>query len=165
MSTPEPYELYAVRYAHHDRRASENFIGGDPHDGPMPLDYFVWAIVKPSRTFVVDTGFDATMARSASATFLRSPGDGLQAHRHRPEQGRRRDHQPHALRPLRQPHAVPNARFHLQDREMAFCTGRLHVPPGDALPVRCRRRGRDGAPGVQPGTSVPRWRRMSSRRG
>ena len=46
MSTPEPYELYAIRYAHHDRRASENFIGGDPHDGPMPLDYFVWAIVE-----------------------------------------------------------------------------------------------------------------------
>ena len=22
------YEIYAVRYAHHDRRASENFIGG-----------------------------------------------------------------------------------------------------------------------------------------
>ena len=38
----ETYEVYAVKYAHHDRRASENFIGGDPHDGPMPLDYFVW---------------------------------------------------------------------------------------------------------------------------
>jgi hypothetical protein len=31
------YEVYAVRYAHHDRRASENFLGGDPHDGPMVL--------------------------------------------------------------------------------------------------------------------------------
>ena len=39
--TTDTYEIYAVRYAHHDRRAAENFYGGDPHDGPMPLDYFV----------------------------------------------------------------------------------------------------------------------------
>jgi hypothetical protein len=37
----DTYEIYAVRYAYHDRRASENFRGEDPHDGPMPLDYFV----------------------------------------------------------------------------------------------------------------------------
>jgi hypothetical protein len=56
-------EIYAVRYAHHDRRASENFYGGDPHDGPMPLDYFVWAIVGENRTLILDTGFDAAMAK------------------------------------------------------------------------------------------------------
>ena len=46
MSAPqrEVYEVYAIKYAHHARRAAENFIGGDPHDGPMPLDYFVWLI-------------------------------------------------------------------------------------------------------------------------
>ena len=32
------YEVYALKYAHHARRRAENFIGGDPHDGPMPLD-------------------------------------------------------------------------------------------------------------------------------
>ena len=26
------------------RQASENFIGGDPHDTDMPLDYSVWVI-------------------------------------------------------------------------------------------------------------------------
>ena len=30
--TADTYEIYAVRYAHHERRASENFYGGDPHD-------------------------------------------------------------------------------------------------------------------------------------
>ena len=31
--TDESYEVYAVRYARHEeRRASENFLGGDPHD-------------------------------------------------------------------------------------------------------------------------------------
>jgi hypothetical protein len=31
------YEIYAIKYAHHARGARENFIAGDPHDGPMPL--------------------------------------------------------------------------------------------------------------------------------
>ena len=35
---PETYELYAIRYGHHPRKAAENYIGGDPHDGPMPLE-------------------------------------------------------------------------------------------------------------------------------
>jgi hypothetical protein len=39
------YEVLAIRYAHNaERRAAENFIGGDPHDGPMPMDFFVWAL-------------------------------------------------------------------------------------------------------------------------
>ena len=58
----EPYEVYAVHYAHNaNARRANNFIGGDPHDGPMPLDYFVWAIKGPERAFVFDTGFDAPM--------------------------------------------------------------------------------------------------------
>ncbi len=124
MPAPEPYEVYAIRYAHHDRRASENFIGGDPHDGPMPLDYFVWAIKGAGRTFILDTGFSADMARQRKRDFLRDPGEGLQAigidparvedviisHMHYDHCGN------HAL--------FPNARYHLQDREMVFCTGR-----------------------------------------
>ena len=50
MSEPR-YEVYAVKYAHHERRASENFLGGDPHDGPMPLDYFVWLVRGEGGTF------------------------------------------------------------------------------------------------------------------
>ncbi len=40
----------AVRYAHHDRQAPENYIGGDPHDILQPLAYYVWAIVGPHGT-------------------------------------------------------------------------------------------------------------------
>ena len=57
------YEIYAIKYAHNERRRAENFVGGDPHDGPMPLDYFVWAIVNERRTFVFDMGFDAEAGR------------------------------------------------------------------------------------------------------
>jgi hypothetical protein len=38
----QEYELFAIRYATHDAQRSEHFIGGDPHDGPMPMDYFMW---------------------------------------------------------------------------------------------------------------------------
>jgi hypothetical protein len=47
--TTDSYEIYAVRYAHHDRRASENFLGSDLHDCPMPLEYFAGAIVGATR--------------------------------------------------------------------------------------------------------------------
>ncbi len=130
MSTAAPYEIYAVRYAHHDRRASENFLGGDPHNGPSPLDYFVWAIVGPDKTWVLDTGFSAEVAQVRGRQHLRSPVDGLKAigvdaariedvivsHMHYDHVG---NHEP-----------FPNARYHVQDKEMAYVTGRCmcHKP-------------------------------------
>ena len=64
--SPDIYEVYAVKYATRDGTRSGNFIGGDPHDGPMPMDYFVWLIRNPDRTFVVDVGFSEAMARRLS---------------------------------------------------------------------------------------------------
>ena len=55
--SPRPSGPTAVKYAEKDGRRSEHFLGGDPHDGPMPMDYFVWAVVGPAGTWVVDTGF------------------------------------------------------------------------------------------------------------
>ncbi len=118
------YEVYAVRYARHDRPASENFLGGDPHDGPMPLDYFVWAVVGAEKTYVVDLGFGTEQAKKRQREYLRSPGQGLRAigidpariedviltHTHYDHVGNL--------------DLFPNARFHIQDREMAYCTGR-----------------------------------------
>ena len=57
------YEVYAIKYAERGGRRPEHFIGGDPHDGPMPMDYFVWLIRNDERLIVVDTGFDAAVAR------------------------------------------------------------------------------------------------------
>jgi glyoxylase-like metal-dependent hydrolase (beta-lactamase superfamily II) len=73
------HEIYAIRYAHLERTARHNFIDGDPHDGPMPLDYFVWAIIGGGRTWVVDTGFDAPMAAQRRRTLVRPVGEGLKA--------------------------------------------------------------------------------------
>lgn len=121
---PDTYEIYAVKYAQLERRASENFLGGDPHDGPMPIDYFVWAIIGQHRTFVVDTGFDHPMAQKRGRKLLRTPAEGLKLIGVEPD--RVKDV---IVTHMHYDHAgclneFPSARFHVQDREMAYCTGR-----------------------------------------
>src|SRR6516225_9246529 len=71
------YRIYAVKYAHFERRSGDNFIGGDSHDVPMPLDYFVWAVVGEGRTFIVDTGFDQAMADKRGRTITHTVERGL----------------------------------------------------------------------------------------
>lgn len=120
----ELYELYAIRYGHHDRNASTNFIGGDPHDGPMPLDYFVWAIVGKTRTFVFDTGYDAKVAQQRRRQLLRPVGEGLKMIGIEPDKV-----EDVILSHMHFDHAgnhdlFPKARYHVQDVEMAYCTGR-----------------------------------------
>ncbi|MEY4642941.1 MAG: hypothetical protein RLZZ227_2935 [Pseudomonadota bacterium] len=120
----EPFKVYAIRYASLQKRAGENFIGGDPHDGPMPMDYFVWAAVSSSKTWIIDTGFNAAMARQRKRQFLRCPTEGLRALGI--EAARVEDvlvthlHYDH----IGNFDLFPAARFHLQDSEMAFATGR-----------------------------------------
>ena len=120
-----PYEVYAIRYARHEARtAASNFIGGDAHDGPAPIDFFVWLVRGEAGTFVIDTGFDAAEAAARQRQLITPVADGLRAlgvepasvadvivtHMHYDHAGNH--------------HLFPAARYHLQDAEMAFCTGR-----------------------------------------
>jgi glyoxylase-like metal-dependent hydrolase (beta-lactamase superfamily II) len=123
-ATPDTYRVYAIKYGHHERRSVENFIGGDSHDVPMPLDYFVWAIVGSKRTFVVDTGFDQAMASKRSRTITRPIEQGLRTIGVDPASV-----EDVLITHMHYDHAgsaeiFPRARYHLQDREMAYCTGR-----------------------------------------
>ena len=45
------YELFALRYATRPAMRRDHFIGGDPHDGPMPMDYFLWAAISTAAHF------------------------------------------------------------------------------------------------------------------
>jgi len=120
----QEYELYAIRYATREARRSDHFIGGDPHDGPMPMDYFMWVAKGGGRTFIIDTGFNAEVSNKRKRTFLRCPVETLSAF----------DIDVNAvedviLTHLHYDHAgnfdrFPQARFHLQEREMAYATGR-----------------------------------------
>jgi len=118
------YEVYAIKYAHHARRAAENFIGGDPHDGPMPLDYFVWLVRGAGREIVVDTGFSAATAARRQRNHLRCPTEGL----------RLLGCDANAVKDVVITHLhydhvgnfdlFPAATYHLQDLEMNYATGR-----------------------------------------
>src|SRR6478752_1701938 len=129
MAEPE-YELFAIRYATREARRSDHFIGGDPHDGPMPMDYFMWVAKGGGRTFIIDTGFNAEVSNKRKRTFLRCPVETLRAF----------DIDVNAVKDvilthLHYDHAgnfdrFPNARFHLQEREMAYGTGRYMRPAG-----------------------------------
>ena len=124
MSAPETYEVYAIRYATLARKASDNFIGGDPHEDASALDYFIWLARSASRLFVIDTGFEAGVAERRGRKTLLSPELGLQrlgvhatevrdviiTHLHYDHVGN------FAM--------FPKASFHLQDREMQYATGR-----------------------------------------
>ena len=120
----DTYEIYAIRYGHHPRKASENFLGGDPHDVDMPLDYFVWAIVGETRTILVDTGFDQAVGTRRGRQTVKPVAEGLAAIGIDPA-----NVATIIVSHLHYDHCgnydlFPKARYHLQDREMAYATGR-----------------------------------------
>jgi len=143
VDSPPHHRILAIRYGHHARKAAANFLGGDDHAADMPLDYYVWAIERDDGPpIVVDTGFDAETAARRGRTLLRPVADGLAAagigidavedvivtHMHFDHAG--------SLG------LFPRARFHIQDAEMAFCTGR-------AMTERTLRAPFDGEPVAQ----------------
>lgn len=118
------YEVYAIKYAHHARTAKENFIGGDPHDGPMPMDYFVWLIRGEGREIVVDTGFNAAVAAKRGRRITLPVDQGLRLLG--VDAAAVKDV---AITHLHYDHVgnfdlFPQATFHLQDLEMQYATGR-----------------------------------------
>lgn len=129
MADPDVYQLYAVKYATHGRTQAANFVDPpDPHES-MPIDYFVWAAVGQVRTVVIDMGFTAAVAVDRGRDYIRCPTEGLKligvdsdivtdvvvTHFHY-------DH-------IGNFDKFPAADFHLQDREMAFATGRHMIDP------------------------------------
>ena len=162
------HEVYAIAYARVDRRSPDNFLGGDPHDVPMPLAYYVWLIVSESgRTIVVDTGFDQRGAELRKREITLPVGQGLRdfgvdlaavedviiTHLHYDHCGN--------------DGLFANARFHLQEAEIAYATGRCMCHPVIRTPfevedvvamVRRVYAGRvafhDGAAEIVPGVSV-----------
>jgi glyoxylase-like metal-dependent hydrolase (beta-lactamase superfamily II) len=130
-SSVEPeYVVHAIRYAHDARRRlSENFLPPltepvDLHESPMPMDFFVWVVQGGGRTILVDSGFDHKEAAKRGRVITYPVAEGLQALGIQPD---RIDDV--ILTHLHWDHAgnhdiCPQARYHVQDREMAFCTGR-----------------------------------------
>jgi glyoxylase-like metal-dependent hydrolase (beta-lactamase superfamily II) len=131
-STPV-YEVHAVKYAHLPRKAWEVQITPDPHDADFPMDYFVWVAIPldeqgnraiGGKPIVIDTGFNATIGKKRGREVKTNPADllahvGVDA----------REVEDVIVTHLHYDHAgnwdrFPKARFHLQDKEMQFATGR-----------------------------------------
>ena len=137
MTALPEYEICAIRYARRDAIRREHFIGGDPHESPMPMDYYVWVIKGPAGAIVLDLGFTAEMAKARKREFLRCPIESLKlvgvdardvddvivSHMHY-------DHVGNYFQ-------FPKARFHLQAREMAYATGKYmrYARPGHSYHV------------------------------
>ena len=118
------HEVFAVRYAHHPRKAAENFIGGDPHDVLQPLDYFVWAIVGKKQAIILDTGFDETVAARRGRQLTKPLREGLNAIGVDPGKV-----ETVIISHMHYDHCgnfdlFPQARYHVQDKEVEYCTGR-----------------------------------------
>ncbi|MCZ7643403.1 MAG: N-acyl homoserine lactonase family protein [Pseudorhodoplanes sp.] len=130
------HEVYAVRYASFQRKAADNYIFGDPHDVLTDIAYYVWVVRGAYGTFVVDTGFDEKVGRERGRVLSHPVGEGLRA---LGLDGGQIDHV--ILTHMHWDHSgnydlFPNARYHVQDVEMAYATGRcmchgmLRIPFG-----------------------------------
>lgn len=120
MQTDEDdvYQIWLMRYARGpNRRAPENFMLRDIHDGPMPIDYNLWRNAR--RTVLVDTGFSARAEKERNRERDFDPLDGLKAIGIDPD-GLEDMHYDHAGNLDR----FAKARFHVQDAEAAYATGR-----------------------------------------
>lgn len=124
MDRDDQYEIHMIRYGRSDRNRPENFYLGDPHDTPMPIEYFYWVIRNAARSFVVDTGFNAETAGRRGRELLRPVPEGLQVLGMTPDAV-----SDVILTHMHYDHAGNNdlfrgARFHLQEQEMSFVTGK-----------------------------------------
>lgn len=123
LSLPE-YELYGIRYAHLVARRKDLFAHGDPHDGPMDVDYFIWVAVSEGRSFVIDIGFTKATGDKRNRNLLRCPIESLRLVGLDPDQI-----QDVIITHLHYDHAgnfklLPAAKFHIQEPEMHFAAGR-----------------------------------------
>ncbi|MDT4792819.1 Metallo-beta-lactamase superfamily protein [compost metagenome] len=131
MNSLPTYEVFALRYARVDRSRHENFIDcHHDHDHAMPMDYFVWLIKGEVDSILVDTGFNQQAADKRGRALLHCPIDTLRCLGVNPD-----ELQDVIITHLHYDHAgnmdlLPKARFHIQDDEVSFATGRcmLHRP-------------------------------------
>jgi glyoxylase-like metal-dependent hydrolase (beta-lactamase superfamily II) len=128
------YEVLAIKYAETVRASRDFYIFQDPHDGPLPISYFLWVVRNQERTIVIDTGFEEAAAKARGRNLLRHPVAALEAvgveasevetviltHLHYDHAGTAR--------------SFPKAEFIVQDREVDFATGRAMRHPPCRMP-------------------------------
>jgi len=119
----KPWTIYILKYARRDARTSEMVVG-DLAMQPFDMAYYMWAVTNGEQTVAVDMGFTEPIAKKRGRQWLSEPAalyesvgldpkritDVIVTHLHW-------DHVGHYS-------LFPNARFHVQEEEMGFWTGR-----------------------------------------
>ncbi|MEC9368096.1 MAG: N-acyl homoserine lactonase family protein [Pseudomonadota bacterium] len=169
MAEPEePYDVHAVVYARFERPSREYYIfSPDPHEGTRAVTYFLWVARNSARTIVIDCGYGEDAAKRRGRDLLRHPEAALKAigvdaktvpmviltHMHFDHAG--------------SVPSFPKAEFVVQEREVAYATGRPMRYPAcrrvfdvehvvDVVEANFKSRVRfvDGDAEVAPGVSV-----------
>ncbi|MDM0021808.1 N-acyl homoserine lactonase family protein [Variovorax saccharolyticus] len=119
------YQVFSLCFAiGRSRRTHENFMNRDIADGPMPLNYNLWILRDATRTVLVDTGFGDRVAAERAKPLDRHPVDTLIRLGIDPD-----SIEDIILTHLHYDHSgnldrFAKARFHLQEAELTFATGR-----------------------------------------
>jgi len=118
------WEVFVHRYAmDRKRRSAQCFFDGAGGDTPMPVAYQAFILRGPGGVVVMDTGADAERCARFGKTDFRDLAQGLAQLGAAPEAVgtviQTHLHWDHAG----QPGLFPAARFHLQERELAYVNG------------------------------------------
>lgn len=126
----ETYEVYALEYGRMDRSSRDFYLRWpDPHEGPRTIVYYLWLIRNDSRTIVVDLGFDRRSGDARGRVMLREPVEALAT-----LGVRAADVDTVIITHMHYDHvgnisAFKNAEFIVQEREIAYCTGKAMRHP------------------------------------
>ncbi|MEO1066659.1 MAG: N-acyl homoserine lactonase family protein, partial [Pseudomonadota bacterium] len=129
------YEVFAIKYAErNNRKRVDSFLFDAHNDIAHPMDYFVWVIRNDQRTILVDTGYDRAEGKRRHRPILIEPAEALADIGIKPE-----SIDTCIITHLHYDHAgslgqFENAKFHLQEAEMAFATGACMCDPTLQMP-------------------------------
>ena len=134
------YNVYALRYARQmGRMAKDNFMlspmaGTDAHDGPMPVNYYIWILHNRTRTIVVDSGISPRAGKERGRALDHDPIEALARIGIDPDKVEdviiTHLHYDHASNI----HRFGKARLHIQEAEAAYATGACMCEPFQRAP-------------------------------
>jgi glyoxylase-like metal-dependent hydrolase (beta-lactamase superfamily II) len=122
---PDQPRIFAIRYARSDAPKDSYFYGYGSDHNPAPMDFSIWLIQLAGRSVLVDAGFTADVGLRRGKVLTCDPLSVLAALGAPPE-----DIPDVILTHLHYDHcglirSFPAARIWVQEREMAFWTGRF----------------------------------------